>query len=437
MAEPLVAPLAPTYRRVTRLTGSWAGADVEDILTHGEDRGPGRRNRWLVVIAVIVVLGALAAKYLPHGRPAPAVHRPPPVAGSAAGSEQGQPPPAGDRAQTAGLPTEPDGVIGPLPRLAVGVKLPVAGKRPAWLWPASGRTMPIRGLPRAGTGYVFMRADGGWAVQSAEVAAPTCGECAGPPRPVYFIADHALGATPVGLANAVAPSATPCALWLTSYPPGARSPDAVGTAREVSASGRPLGPSVRLPAGYVIDRATSAGLLLSPVIRADGGAPYRLWQPRTGHTGRMFTSVLAASAHALAWTPSCAWQCRVRVLDLVTGRVTVIRLPAGEAAANALFSPDGRFLALQMSAGSGGDGGEIAMQLAVASLASGELTLVPGAWSSSDALVGFGWPEGDNNLVAEFSFTTKVQVTAWRPGATRLAVVALEPGENPTAIVVG
>ena len=70
-------------------------------------------------------------------------------------------------------------------------------------------------------------------------------------------------------------------------------------------------------------------------------------------------------------------------------------------------------------------------------MASGRLTPVRGTWASSDALVSFGWPADGDSLVAELGFTTKVQLTAWRPADTRLAVVSLGPREAVTAIVTG
>jgi hypothetical protein len=62
---------------------------------------------------------------------------------------------------------------------------------------------------------------------------------------------------------------------------------------------------------------------------------------------------------------------------------------------------------------------------------------VPSTWVSSDALVGFGWPNGGDSLVAELSFTTTIQVTSWRPGAADLAVAALRPGRDSASLVVG
>jgi hypothetical protein len=35
------------------------------------------------------------------------------------------------------------------------------------------------------------------------------------------------------------------------------------------------------------------------------------------------------------------------------------------------------------------------------------------------------------------SFTTRLELAAWRPGAARLAVAVVEPGQNTAALVVG
>jgi len=94
---------------------------------------------------------------------------------------------------------------------------------------------------------------------------------------------------------------------------------------------------------------------------------------------------------------------------------------------NGAFSPDGKFLALQVSSVSRGDGGALAMQLDVAPMARSHLVLVPGTQVSGDALVSFGWPARGDDLVAELSFLTKIQVTSWHPGARQLAVISAGP----------
>jgi hypothetical protein len=311
----------------------------------------------------------------------------------------------------------------------------MGGSRPAWLYPATGRMRRIGGLPPARSDYVFTRVMGGWAVQPGAGAGPWCAGCAVRPLPVYFLADRASSARLVGLANRVAPAAEPGAVWLTSYPAGPHGTGgAAGFAQEFSGAGEPLGPRLPLPAGYVIDAATDRGLLLTGARR---GAPaYDLWNPSSRQVTRTFRSVIAASADKIAWTPRCVARCLVRVLDLSTGRTTRIALVGGSAARGA-FSPDGRLLALAVSIGNGGDGGSTAMQLQVASVPGGRLTAVPGTWASSDALSGFGWPAGDDSLVAELSFMTKVQVASWRPGSSRLAVTVIRPRQRPNDLVVG
>jgi hypothetical protein len=67
----------------------------------------------------------------------------------------------------------------------------------------------------------------------------------------------------------------------------------------------------------------------------------------------------------------------------------------------------------------------------------GHLAAVPGTWLSSDALISFGWPASSDSLVAELSFTTKVRLTSWRPGAGRVAIAALSPQQSPASLVIG
>ena len=284
------------------------------------------------------------------------------------------------------------------------------------------------------SGYQFTRVDGGWAVQANPAGNTAGGDWALPPLPVWFLADGARSVTRVGTANQVAPAAAAGAVWLTSYPSAADPDAAARTAREVSLAGVPLGPPVRLPPGYVIYQATDRGLLLAPVTPQPGTPAYKLWNPADPQAVRTFGGVIAASPAEIAWTPPCAAMCQVRLLDLATGRQAVVELPAGSSTAGGAFSPSGYFLALQVSSG---DDGELAMRLEVASVNSGRLTAVPGTSVSSDALAGFGWPASGDSLVAEFIFATKVQLASWQPGATRLSVAVIRPGQDQAWLVVG
>jgi hypothetical protein len=127
----------------------------------------------------------------------------------------------------------------------------------------------------------------------------------------------------------------------------------------------------------------------------------------------------------------------VQVLNLATERQESVRLPASSSVANAAFSPDERLLAVQLGFSSDSADGAQAVRLELVSVASGRLTVVPQSLVSSSALVGFGWPARGDSLVAELSFTTKVQLASWSPGASRLAIAVLRPQHSPASLVIG
>ncbi|HEX4060875.1 MAG TPA: hypothetical protein VHY58_07610 [Streptosporangiaceae bacterium] len=204
----------------------------------------------------------------------------------------------------------------------------------------------------------------------------------------------------MGLADAVAPGVNG-ALWLTRYPPDADPGTAAGTAQQVSIAGVPIGPQLKLPAGYLIEQGTTRGLLLAPLAPRLGTVADELWDTASVRASRTFAAVIAVSSTQIAWTPSCATRCRVLVLNLATGRQETAGLPEGRSVAAAAFSPEAD------------DGGQ-AVQLELESMASGHLMAVPGTWLSSDALISFGWPTSSDSLIAELAFTTKVQLTLWR-----------------------
>jgi hypothetical protein len=402
---------------------------LDDILSHGRDREPRPWPGRLAMIAALIVVLAGGALYLGvprHSRAPEATHQAPATRGPAQG-------PASSAALS--LPLGPDGITGQTLAWDRNLRLPVAGQQPVWFSPASGRFEPIAGLPADGSGYQFIRIVGGWAVLAGPAWWTECGSCAPPSAPVWLLADGARSATRIGTANLVAPAATAGAAWLTSYAPGAIMTTAAGTAQEAGATGALTRP-VRLPPGYAIDRGTDRGLLLAPVGQQPGGA-YQLWDPSARRARQSFDQVLAASPGKIAWTSRCAPRCAVQVLDLVTGRHTVVALPAGSSAASGALSPDGGFLALQVSFSGTGDAGELATQLEVAPTSSGRLAVVPGTWASSDALVGFGWPAGGDSLVAEFSFMPPTQLASWHPGASRPAVTVFRPAPNQYLLVVG
>jgi hypothetical protein len=404
--------------------------DDDDILSHGGDREPSPWPRRLAVIGALVAVVAGGVVYL--GLPG---HRHAQVAAHPA-SVTPSPSPVPPGPDVLSLPPEPSGIAGPTTAWDRGLRLPVAGTRPAWFSPASGRSEQISGLPADPSGYQFTRVVGGWAVQASAALSAGCGGCAGGSAAVWLLADGAGSASRIGTANLVAPAATAGAAWLTSYAPGVNRTTAAGTAREASAAGVLTRP-VRLPPGYAIEQGTDRGLLLAAVGRQSGAAVYKLWDPSNPRASQAFDGVLAASPTEVAWTSLCALKCSVQTLDLTTGRHARIALPAGSSASSGTFSPDGRFLALQVSFGSSGDGGELAIQLEVAPTGGGRLTAMPGTGASSDAFIGFGWPASGDSLVAEFSFTTKTQLASWDPGASRPAVTVVRPGRDRASLILG
>ena len=411
----------------------------DDILSQGDDRGPRPWPRRLGVIIALVLAVVAGVVYLVLPRHQHAASATPAATPSATAPAVAIPSPIQVSGNLAipGLPAERDGIVIHTLPWSDSLRLPVAGTQPTWFWPAAGRSEPIGGLPADSAGYQFTRVGGGWAVQANSAAKIACGDCARFAMPVWFLADGARSATRVGTASLVAPAASTDALWLTNYPLGANTTTAVGTAREVGPTGHQLRPAVTLPAGYVIEQGTDRGLLLAPTNPLPGTGFDRLWNAASRQTSRTFDLVVAANATEIASASQCAPTCSVQVLDLATGRNTVVALPAASSATNGAFSPSGGYLALQLSSENTGDDGALAIQLDVASVASGRLTPVPGTFVSSDALAGFGWPADSNSLVAEFTFESTMQLTSWHPGASRLALAVIKPGHTQASLIVG
>jgi hypothetical protein len=406
---------------------------LEDIIGQGDDRPPGgwrRRLAWIAAAAV--VLAVIAVEHFPRG--GGVARTSPPASARGGGPQYG----AGEALLRMRAEAHyATGILGPNRPWSSATRVPRTGAQPDWFWPANARAAPILGLPGDRFGYIFTRVVGGWAVQPNPIGPAGCGNCVGPPVPVYYLADRAPRAIFIGSANQVAPGATTGSLWLTNYPAGADLGIASGTARQYSAIGASTGPPVTLPAGYTLTQATTRGLLLSPATVGVPGNTDRVWNQVTRRFGRSFGGVLAVGPTQVAYAPPCTATCPVDVLNLATGREVVIGMSPGNTATTGIFSPDGHFLALEVSFGHGGDGGELAMQIEVAPTTTGHLTVVPRTSVSSDALVAFGWPAGRDDLVTEFSFSTRVQMALWDPVAGKLSVADVGLRQHPTALVVG
>jgi hypothetical protein len=415
---------------------------VSDIVSYGRDREPRWRPRWpwggggrgrrraVIGACVVVLIAAAVVWYVPGLRHHGGHPQPGALGGTAAASAA-----PGDAAQEGPAvdsppPIRPALMTGQSLPPTAGLRLLLGGQSPAWLTVSSDRAERIRGLPRGGTDYQLFRVTGGWAAQPFPPDDAGCDSCAPAPLPVYFIADGAPAAREIGVASVIAPAAGPGVLWLVSYRPGADMSTAAGTAREVGSAGTSLGPRVTMPAGYVIDQGTRAGLLL--VREQPGSRPdeYELWDPGTRRVTRSFPNLIAASATEIAWTPSCAGNCGVDVLDLPAGRVRDVTVPARSTATEGEFSPDGDLLALLVTTSSLEGGPAIENQLMVATVASGRINSVPGTAVGSGIALDFGWQPGSELLIADVTADAQHQIPGeggqwqigvWRPGDAQLS----------------
>jgi hypothetical protein len=165
----------------------------EDLLSQGDDREPSPWPRRLAVIAAVVAVAVGGIVYLTqpgHGRTAASGAHPTPATSSAASASN-----PGAAPLVEPVAAGPNGIIGHTVPWEDSLRLPITGRQPAWYSPASGRSEAIGGLPADSSGYQFTRVGGGWAVQADAAATTACGDCAGAPRPVWFLADGAQSAT--------------------------------------------------------------------------------------------------------------------------------------------------------------------------------------------------------------------------------------------------
>ena len=388
-----------------------------------------RPPRWVWVIAGVAAVAVLAGVIVAHTGSRPAA----PISAATSPAAPGN----GGR-QPAGLPAPPRNparMTGrPLPH-DTGLRLALGGRRPAWLWVATGRTEPIGGLPRRDNGYQLIRVTGGWAAMPFPSSNGPCINCAPRPMPVYYFADGSREASRLGAADFVAPAAAKGAVWLVSYHAGAFMPDTAGTAQEFSVSGAALGPQRRLPRGYVIDQGTSSGLLLVPELARTNAIRYELWEPGTGQAIRSFQNVIAASPSQIAWMPPCTAHCTVHVLNVDGAPGRVIPLAGRSQSYLGAFSPDGRLLALLVTARIGTNGTVMADRLVVAAVATGRLTAIPGTTIGAGNGVDLGWQAAGGQLVADVGLDHGWQVAVWRPGDASLYVAATQAPADSWPVV--
>src|SRR3984957_16023916 len=176
----------------------------DDVISEGDDREPSRWPRRLGVIAAVIAVAVGGIVYLtqPHGRTAASAAHP---ASSTPPAQVTPSPVPVESPEFIRLPVGPNGIIGGTTAWENSQRLPVSGTQPAWFWPATGRSVTIGGLPADESGYQFTRVGGGWAVQANGTFCGG-GDCSTPPSPVWFLANGAQTAIPVGTGDLVAPA---------------------------------------------------------------------------------------------------------------------------------------------------------------------------------------------------------------------------------------
>ena len=106
-------------------------------------------------------------------------------------------------------------------------------------------------------------------------------------------------------------------------------------------------------------------------------------------------------------------------MNVPTGTTVTLPIPGrNPAALHALFSDDGRFLAMQPPG----------RDIEVFDTASRTLTAIPGTALSSDHWQNLGWQPGSHRLVIAAGPNHRpgpAQLAYWQPGATRLRIATI------------
>jgi len=402
---------------------------MEDIISHGSSPPGGWRRRVVLAAVLLAIASLVVIEHVGHSGTAKPRH--PAAAGTSRARHRAAPGSAV--------------IVGPVQPWAAATRIPRTGVQPGWFSPSNGAVQPIGGLPRYGLGYAFTRVEGGWVIQARPARPATCGDCSvptsstqagcdrcvGPPAAVYYLGNNARTVTTIGFASVVAPAAGHGSAWLTTFPVNSGLGASAGIAREYDSTGEPRGPAVRLPTGYKIVQATRKGLLLAALTGHQLSGTDQLWDPALRKVTRTFHDVIAATDSDVALASRCPGSCPLRLINLVTGRELTLRLIRGHPVA-AEFSPDGRYLAVQVRFGTGRG---FDTQVDIVTLATRKVVAIPSTWVNNDAFGGFGWPGKGDYLAAKLLFGVNVQLAFWNAISSTTAVAYLGPSLDPKALI--
>lgn len=313
---------------------------------------------------------------------------------------------------------------------ATGVQLLISrhlGWPLAWFSLDTGKLTPLD-LPPNARLYRVQAFPGG-ALLRPDTTRP-CKGCPTQPAPIYYAATGSRTATRVGFANwDAAVTADHAAVWLSSYQP-ATDPysgrSQTFTAHKVDLSGHPLGTPTQLPSGYLpaadaLEQPASALLLRAWTNANPTGADYTLWDPGRHRITATYGSVIAVSAHQIAWTASSCTEasCPLHLTDALTGTTSTQPLPPGQVPTLGSYSPDGQHLALLLTAAR--DPGASAVEIALLNEAIHRLTVIPG--TDLDIIPTLNWSTDGRWLV--ITGLGRQQIGLVNPHARRLQVATL------------
>ena len=145
---------------------------------------------------------------------------------------------------------------------------------------------------------------------------------------------------------------------------------------------------------------------------------------------RHFDNIIATSPEQIAWSPGCR-SCRVQILNVSTGTTVTTPIPGrNPAALGAIFSDDGRLLAVQQPG----------REIQVFDTAARTLTAIPGTALSTAAWQNFGWQPGGPRLVIAAGPNSRpgpAQLAYWQPGDALLRVATVRNLREITELQTG
>lgn len=408
---------------------------MSDVISGGSEPPACPHRRPAALVAMLALLAGAVAGYATHeAHPASVAGRPHPAAEFAAGPARAYP--ADPTNPAFGLqPQLDDGLAGTADTTPLhertGLQLYLVASAPGDVAVSllrldvdAHRRTAVPGVPARGRSALdVMPVRSGVVVSNG-----ACAGCAPTPGALYLVSATATHRYPAR--GVVVPALDPAHLWLIG--PDA---DAAGRypIRQSDLAGHPVGASYRVPAGDTVVRAVTGGLLL---VTDDRPPATVLWNPQTGTIGKRWGTYLTSSPSMLAWTRTpCGMTCQVDLTDLRTGVTRAVPAPEDLPPNCGQLSPDGRSLALCVTAG-----GTTGSRVVVYDTGTLRATPVPGVTlagnGGTDGPLAASWSADSVWLVLTVHSSDigdgggSTTIALWRRGAARTQLAAIDPAQE-------